>query len=92
MINGEETECLLCGEKARRTTYKDAFGWKYECSECPPYALASNENSHIEHRVPKEKREKLSDYLKKYPPSKTEFKELDMNTIIRILRIKKPLK
>lgn len=92
MINGEETECLLCRKKARRTTYKDAFGWKYECSECPPYALAGNEHSHIEHRVPKEKRKKLSDYLRKYPPSKTKFKELDMNTIIRILRIKKTLK
>ncbi len=84
--------CLLCGKQAKTSVYKD-YGTKYECEDCPRYALKGNAQTYIEVFVKERKdRLKLVKWLKENPPKEDPFRELTKDRIKRILKRESPLK
>jgi len=94
MINGEKCKCLLCGHPAERNVFKDpqetselAVGYKYECPECGFYAFGNDVHGWLELFGTKERKEKLSEYIKNNPDEKGGYNHLKRTVVEKILNV-----
>ncbi len=92
MIIGDKSECLLCGAQTERIPFSDVAdpaqppgGWKYECPNCGPYALAEQEHHWLENFCPPDQRLILFEYLRDNPAEEGSTRVLTMEEIEKIL-------
>ena len=92
MTMGDKSECLLCGAQAERSPFSDVSdpaqppgGWKYECPNCGPYALAEQEHHWLENFCPPDQRLILFEYLRDNPAEEGSTRVLTMEEIEKIL-------
>jgi hypothetical protein len=92
MTIGDKSECLLCGAQTERSPFSDVSdptqppgGWKYECPNCGPYALAEQEHHWIENFCTPDQRLALFEYLRDNPAEESGTRVLTMEEIEKIL-------